>query len=462
LLDEIRSIVEAAAMTDTAGGTEADAERLLREASAHYQARRLAEAEALLQRLPPKFAARSDHQLLSGHLQRARGRAQEAMGHFRQALAVEPGSIPARLALASLLFSLGRRKEVRAELEAATAYAGDDARALRRIAIGWNEMGDANAAIRTMRRVVALEPHDLHGRMLLRDLQSVHVRPWHFRMMNDRPRNRAYDQAIRRAVGPDRHVLEIGTGSGLLAMIAARAGAGLVTTCEKVEVIAEAAAEIVARNGYGDRIRVIPKASDALQVGVDLPRRADLLISEILSDELLGEQVLRSTADARRRLLEPGGQLIPRAISAVVRLVGGAFLAEATSVGEVEGFDLTPFNRFAPSNVSINMESGAFDSLSDDMALFRFDLAADGHRPQRQRLTFTAQCAGTAVGLLQWVRLELDDTISFENRPGDEVSPSAWRHVLHSFPAPIALVAGEQLTVHAQHNLNTLMFWPER
>jgi type III protein arginine methyltransferase len=125
-------------------------------------------------------------------------------------------------------------------------------------------------------------------------------------MMNDSPRNDAYFAALQNAVTPDTHVLEIGTGSGLLAMMAARLGARQVTTCEVVAEIAETARAIVADNGLAPPVTVIGKKSTKLEIGTDMEERADLLVSEILSSEFLGEGVLGSIEDAKRRLLKPG------------------------------------------------------------------------------------------------------------------------------------------------------------
>ena len=69
----------------------------------------------------------------------------------------------------------------------------------------------------------------------LENLCNKLVARWHYRMINDGARNGAYDRAIAAAVrrmGPQAPVLDIGSGSGLLAMMAARAGAVDVTACD--------------------------------------------------------------------------------------------------------------------------------------------------------------------------------------------------------------------------------------
>jgi ribosomal protein L11 methylase PrmA len=57
---------------------------------------------------------------------------------------------------------------------------------------------------------------------------------------------------------PHARVLDIGTGSGLLALLAARAGAATVTACEVFPSVARAAARVVRGNGYDQTVRVRP------------------------------------------------------------------------------------------------------------------------------------------------------------------------------------------------------------
>ncbi|PTS84197.1 hypothetical protein DBR17_08195, partial [Sphingomonas sp. HMWF008] len=161
------------------------------------------------------------------------------------------------------------------------------------------------------------------------------VPSWHFTMMRDARRNRAYDAALRRAVKPQSRVLEIGTGAGLLAMMAARAGAREVITCEVNPVIAAAAREVIALNGFADRIRVIGKHSSDLTLA-DIGGRADILVSEIVDSSLLGEGVLGAHEAAMRDLVKPGGVVIPGSGAIRVGLIDSPKLEQET-LGIIDG-----------------------------------------------------------------------------------------------------------------------------
>ena len=139
-------------------------------------------------------------------------------------------------------------------------------------------MGQSERARELCAKAVAMAPDDEEVRTIAAEVFSRDVAVWFFPMVRDRVRNKAYAMAMRRAIRPGCRVLEIGTGTGLLAMMAARAGAAEVVTCESNLAVAAAASEIIARNGFADRVRVISKSSVDLEVGIDLIDRADVLV----------------------------------------------------------------------------------------------------------------------------------------------------------------------------------------
>ncbi len=136
----------------------------------------------------------------------------------------------------------------------------------------------------------------------------------HARMLHDDRRTSDYVAALSQAVRPGDVVLDIGTGSGVLAIAAARAGAKQVYAVEASD-IAEAAERVFALNDMGDRITLVAGWSRE----IELPEPADLLVSEVIGNEPFEEEILETTLDARRRLLKPGARLIPNALTLFAR-----------------------------------------------------------------------------------------------------------------------------------------------
>jgi precorrin-6B methylase 2 len=136
----------------------------------------------------------------------------------------------------------------------------------------------------------------------------------HARMLHDDRRTRDFIAALTAAVRPGDVVLDIGTGSGVLAVALARAGARRVYAVEASD-IAEVAARVFEANGVEDRVTLVPGWSRQ----IELPERADLLVAEIIGNEPFEEEILDTTLDARRRLLKPGARLVPHALELLAR-----------------------------------------------------------------------------------------------------------------------------------------------
>lgn len=399
--------------------------------------------------------------LLAGLLGRL-SRAEDALAVWEQLLAIAPDNAVALHEKGLTLHWLGRTGEAVAALEQACALDPHNAIAIGNLAVVLADAGRNHAAIGQFRRALALQSDNLHLRHQLRRLGAASVPFWHIPMMNDAPRNDAFEAAIKAAIavaGPGARVLDIGAGSALLSLMAARAGAQRVVACEMEPLIAEMAQQIVAQNGYADRITVHAKPSTDLAVGVELDAPAQILVSEILSSDLLTEKVLDTFEDAHRRLLAPDALVIPRAASAMGCLVASETLADYAFVGEVSGFDLSPFTDFAQQRLPIHGTMTAWQRLSDDHELVRLDLTQAKHDAVLTHLRIPVTASGRAIGIVQWMHIDLWPGVTFDNHP-DRYTDGGWLQILHSFPAPVDVVAGETLDIAVGHDRITLILLP--
>ncbi|KAK4876816.1 hypothetical protein RN001_009322 [Aquatica leii] len=148
-------------------------------------------------------------------------------------------------------------------------------------------------------------------------------------MLHDTERNRKYYDAIKLAInkmhasGKPAKVLDIGTGTGILSMMAAKCGADSVVACESFNPISECAQKIIRLNNYSDKIKVVNKKSVELTVGDhgDLPERANILVSEVFDTELIGEGALVTFNHATTELLENDPIVIPSSANVYAQVV---------------------------------------------------------------------------------------------------------------------------------------------
>ncbi|OVA04297.1 Protein arginine N-methyltransferase CARM1 [Macleaya cordata] len=128
-------------------------------------------------------------------------------------------------------------------------------------------------------------------------------------MLQDYVRTGTYYAAVieNRADFVGRVVVDVGAGSGILSLFAAQAGAKHVYAVEASEM-AEYARRLIAGNpSLGQRITVVKGKVEE----VELPEKADILISEPMGTLLVNERMLESYVIARDRFLVPNGKMFP-------------------------------------------------------------------------------------------------------------------------------------------------------
>ncbi len=276
--------------------------------------------------------------------------------------------------------------------------------------------------------------------------------------MNDGDRNKAYFDAIKLAVNKNTFVLDIGTGSGLLSLMASSSGAKKVITCETSLSIANAAKKIIEENGLSKKIKVINKNSNQLLLGKDLPQKPDLIISEILSGEFVGEGVRNTILDANRRLLKKNGRMIPESGKIKISLIGNSpEVYNNTFVNNVCGFNLSKFNSITQKKFSLHLkEKPLYMSEPDDVFKINLynsnDLAED-----KKTIIIEATQSGICLGIIQWIFIRLYKHIEYENKPGENYSH--WPTPVYLFDEPIEVKKGEKLKIRAILGEDNLWFY---
>jgi type II protein arginine methyltransferase len=282
---------------------------------------------------------------------------------------------------------------------------------------------------------------------------------YHIAMMNDARRNAAWDAALRAAIRPGMHVLEIGTGAGMLALIAARAGAAKVVTCEKDPIAAMLAEDLIARNGYADRVSVVVKPSHEVELGVDLERPADLLFCDIFGDKLLDFDPLPALADARRRLLVADALVVPARGSLCVALADWRNWRRAAHIDSAAGFDLAPLADYALRALAVDVGDPSIRLLSHPQPILSFDFAAPSH-PVSGHAAVRSEgvVAGEANVIARWIRLELDARTVLEARPE---AGAVFFSRLHAcpLPEPVRIAPGHEFRIETAYRGVLLETW---
>jgi len=284
-------------------------------------------------------------------------------------------------------------------------------------------------------------------------------------MLHDRPRAAAYAAALASLVTPGAVVLDVGTGTGLLSILAARAAPGVaVVACDQFPPMVRLAKETVAAAGLTSSVTVHACRSDELGVGCGstalLPRQADVAVSEILDSILLGEGALPTAVDVGARLLRPGGAAIPARGRVLAQAVACPALRACWDgsgwVGRAAGLGCDP----APRPLHLDGLAGGLVPLGPPSVILAVDLtrpAAVSGR-ERARLQADAAAATPVDALAVWWEVDLtpDGRVRLDTAPGwvsarAQQPPRPWTDHWRScwVPCALAVASASSLEVEA-------------
>jgi SAM-dependent methyltransferase len=279
---------------------------------------------------------------------------------------------------------------------------------------------------------------------------------YHRTLLADELRTNAFREAIARTVKPGDVVLDIGCGSGVLSFFACQAGAARVYAIDRGGMAG--VAQFLARHlGFEDRITVLREESTS----VELPQRADVLITETLGVVGLDENILGSIVDARERLLRPNAAIVPRQLSlsiVPVELSEAHALYVAWWSEPRYGFNFRAMRSFASNSVFfLNVPLDAH--VAKPASIIDIDLRTATSTLVRGRARFTATRKCIVHGFCVWFTSALVDGITLTN-----IEPGATHWAQGFFPLehPIAMKRGAAIDVDLESEDGNTWRWRGR
>jgi type I protein arginine methyltransferase len=258
-------------------------------------------------------------------------------------------------------------------------------------------------------------------------------------MVNDVARNNSIERSIASLELTGRTVVEIGAGTGLIALLFAKYGAARIVTCEMNANLASVAQRVIDRTPYRDRIEVIHASStEALECDL-LPHAPDVIFTETLDCGVVGEGFTAIVRDIGR-LSGPNTIVLPRTVTQVAVLTESESIANLNRATRICGFDLGPLNDFATGHYfPVRAELHPHSALCEPtvMRAYRY---VDCPPPQAVSLHATRR--GMVHGLLSWFSADFG-AASVVNAPYIQ---SHWHQAFHPLPEPIRVEAGDVVT----------------
>ena len=243
-------------------------------------------------------------------------------------------------------------------------------------------------------------------------------------------------------------MVDIGTGTGIFALLACKFGARRVYAIEPGGVI-QVARELAAANGYARRIEFIQRPSTE----VALPEPADVIVSDLRDVLPLFRHHLPSIAHARGHFLSRGGRLIPRRDTLWVALAHapefyGRYVAPWD--GNDYGLDMRAGRRLAVSRWRKGRVARG-QLLAEPRCWATLDYSTVQGSDVRGAATWTMGRAGMSHALSVWFDTTLGEAVAFSNAPGQP--ELIYGQALFPLAEPVSLAPGDTVSVALEARL---------
>lgn len=267
---------------------------------------------------------------------------------------------------------------------------------------------------------------------------------YHRTLIADRARNDAFHRALAKVIVKGRTVVaDVGAGTGLLGLMAAKLGARDVFLYETAEVASVAALHIKANRAKA--CHVLPCHSTEMQD----PPQVDVIVSETLGNYAFEEDIIETLNDAHARFLKPGGIVIPARITQYVAPVVSDRIAKELAAWGRVGFDLdlsiaqamSLNNAYVRTLKPAELLGGSAGAKVWDTV----DLTRPAKANRRGEANWKLDAETEVHGFAAWWVAELVDGVTLSTAPG--APATHWEQLYFPLLRPLAGKSGDTIGV---------------
>ena len=275
-------------------------------------------------------------------------------------------------------------------------------------------------------------------------------------MLADVQRNQALARAVQAVVRPGDTVIDVGAGSGLLSLLAARAGARKVYAVES-DAMADVARCLVSLNGFADTISIVACESHKWSP----PEKAQVILCETLGFAIFEEGFRSSLADARERMLAPEGSLLPRCVR--VLAVPVAPIPEVPELGALSrifGFDYGPLARVFRGTFQ-RVYAPFENELAKPVTLWSLDCYTMDTSALESEVCFEIERPGILAGHAIWFEADLGGGVQMSSRCPDVSNHWGQTYLAAAVRRPVEPGSEVRLTVSVEDLGRFALQWTE-
>lgn len=295
-------------------------------------------------------------------------------------------------------------------------------------------------------------------------------------MILDHDRNDKFLKGLQTTISEKKkdgkvHVLDIGTGTGLLSLMAAREGADKVTALEVFKPMGDCAKHITDNSQWADKISVISERStDVSQIG---GTRADVIVAEVFDTELIGEGALRTFKEALQRLANPRCRVVPSTGNIYILPVESRTLKMFNNIPKLNGEEQEqPLGACSGTAAVFDVQLSEvkcqeFRELSDPIIAFQFDFENEDKIIFDESFVREAIAtrSGTVDAILMWWDIDMDrkeetfiDMSPKWRNPNNYAWRDHWMQAVYYLPEKKQVEKDQKFKIVCNHDEFSLWF----